>query len=84
MTNINNVSRPPSVAFQNYVDESCGQRIARIGPLKWPGLGIVGVDERQQPADQVTPGFEDPAADDLAGQDAEEDCNLIEPTWAKG
>ena len=57
-----------SVAFQNDVDESCGERSARIGPLKGPGLGIVGVDERQQPLHQSVPEFEDPAANDLAGR----------------
>src|SRR5439155_10193211 len=69
-----------SAAFRKCVVLSCCERAAGVGPRERPRAVVVGTDERHELGDEIGSRGEDPAADDLAAEDAEPDLDLIEPT----
>src|SRR5215831_4153602 len=69
-----------SVAFSKCVDLSSSQGVVGVSPFKGTSLPIVGLDEIHESLHQFLSGFEDAAANDLAGQDAEPNLDLVQPT----
>src|SRR6266567_5389449 len=72
--------RSASVAFDKYTDLLGGERAAGVSPFEGPRLLIVGFDEIQESLHEFLSRFEDSAADDLAGQNAEPNFDLVKPT----
>jgi hypothetical protein len=61
--------------------------IFRLSPLKGSRLLVMCHDESHQALNQLIPRLEDAAANDFAGENAEPDFNLIQPTrvsWGEG
>ena len=58
--------------------------MTRVSPLKRPSLLIVGFDETHDPCDKLLSGLENATPDDLAGQEAEPDFDLVEPAGVRG